>query len=377
MARERRGWARRAPDGAWRACWRDRDGRQRSRSGFASERAALLAALQESAAAESAVEPRRAPTWSQWSARWLAERDVEPSTERSDRQRARRYLEPRWGAVRLDEIARRDVQAWVRELGSTPALGRDEAISPSTVARVYRLMSASMRAAVRAGEIASSPCSDIVLPRPAPGPERFLTRAEVDAIVHHIHDRDRSDATLWRAVVVLGTETGMRMGELAGLHWHRVDTARGLIAVVESWDPTARRVKAYPKSRKPRAVPITDRAAAALAELRARRDGASTCGLPHSTGRCHSPLVLRTSAGNPVDPHNFGWKVWRPACEAAGVSGARPHDMRHTYASWLVQRGVPLQQVSELLGHSSMAVTQRYAHLAASQHAAVLAALNQ
>lgn len=66
---------------------------------------------------------------------------------------------------------------------------------------------------------------------------------------------------------------------------------------------------------------------------------------------------------------------WDAACRAAGVGHVRVHDLRHTYASWLLQSGVDLAEVGRLLGHTSPLTTQRYAHLAETPSAAVLEAL--
>ena len=67
---------------------------------------------------------------------------------------------------------------------------------------------------------------------------------------------------------------------------------------------------------------------------------------------------------------------WDAARDATGLRHVRFHDLRHTYASWLVQAGVPLHTVGTLLGHSSPAMTARYAHLAPDTLAAAVATLS-
>jgi len=58
---------------------------------------------------------------------------------------------------------------------------------------------------------------------------------------------------------------------------------------------------------------------------------------------------------------------FKPALAAAGISNFKWHDLRHTFASWLIQSGVPIERVSRLLGHKSLTMTLRYAHLAPRQ----------
>lgn len=55
---------------------------------------------------------------------------------------------------------------------------------------------------------------------------------------------------------------------------------------------------------------------------------------------------------------------FQAACRRAGIEGFRVHDLRHTCAPWMVQQGVPLMEVRDVLGHSSIEMTERYAHLA-------------
>ncbi|MFI2703458.1 tyrosine-type recombinase/integrase [Cellulosimicrobium composti] len=83
-----------------------------------------------------------------------------------------------------------------------------------------------------------------------------------------------------------------------------------------------------------------------------------------------------TSAGTSADQSKFS-KVWTRAVRAADVGHVRPHDLRHTYASWLLQDGVPLARVGKLLGHVSPVTTQRYAHLDETPADDILAALER
>jgi integrase len=376
-------WKERLPSGKYRGCWRDAHGKPRSKGGFTRKEDALRFANEQEAKArrgDPGAAAGRSPKWSEWRDVWLAARMVETSTARRDGPMIDRYLTPQWGEHRINRITRSEVQAWIKILMSTevrtrraevepPALSR-KTLSPATIDRIYRLFSGSMRAAQIEGLIQASPCLKIALPKIAPGHERFLTRAEFDAIADALNEP-------YRTAVVLLAGTGMRFGELAGLHWQRVDLNEGLIHIVETWDGEDRVIKPYPKDEDQRTVPIPDWVRLYL-ERAATGSYSPTCGHRHTSGaRCRSDLVVRGPKGAPLDSGNLGSGEWAAACEFAGVGHVRLHDLRHTYASWLVQNGVSLQEVQRLLGHSSITTTQRYAHLGKTQHARVLAALNR
>jgi integrase len=77
------------------------------------------------------------------------------------------------------------------------------------------------------------------------------------------------------------------------------------------------------------------------------------------------PKVLSVAQRLPLGVSDDGVRAsWKTAREVCGLEHVRWHDLRHTCASWLVQAGVSLHTVSEVLGHSSLAMTRRYAHLA-------------
>ena len=173
---------------------------------------------------------------------------------------------------------------------------------------------------------------------------RFLTRAEVADIIEAIPlERDK-------ALVSLLVGCGLRWGEAVGLGTRRIDKRTGMIRVAETWDSRARAPKRYPKGRRIRDVPIPDWVLARIA--------------PFATP---GGLVF-----GGIDIDNWRKRVWDHVSPEARI-----HDLRHTYASWLLQDGVSLAEVGRLLGHASPSTTQRYAHLAEVPKEQVLAALRE
>lgn len=349
-------YAERLPSGKYRGVYRDAHGTRRSAGTYAHKaRAKNAAAAKEEAARRSMLrdpEAFRRP-WAEWVDEWWPTRNVEVSTEKVDRGRLSRHLLPRWGEVPIGSITRHDVKAW------TAQMSRD-GIGPTTVQRCAHLFSASLVAAMDAEIIDANPAARLKLPGSSKAQERYLTREEFAALLEQMP----TDAD--RLIVDFATHTGMRPGEWAGVHWNRVDLDRGVVRVVETFSELGGFIKAYPKSRRVRDVPLTDHLVDLLREERGSRGNLDAgCGVPHAVGQCRSSLVLRTHGGSVV--RNSNWSpIWREAIAAAGIGHARPYDMRHTYASWLLQaRTVEIAELSLLMGHASIQTTMIYAHLAA------------
>lgn len=354
-------WAEKLPSGRYRGVYRDGAGKRRS-AGVYSHKAK---AEREAGAKESDARKRlwRDPEaykrpWGEWVEEWMRGRRVEASTARADASRLKTHLKPKWETTPLGSITRHDVKAWAGELAAKPGVG------PSTVQRVVHLFSASLNAAVDAEVLDVNPAARIKLPGGAPAAERFLTREEYAAIRAQLpteHDQLVADLLVY---------TGLRWGEAAGLHSARLDLRRGLVRVVETYDEGDGVVKAYPKGKRVRDVPLTPELGERLGKVERR----ASCGVTHKTGICRSGLALTTPSGTPLRDSNWAG-VWRDAVERAEVGHCRIHDLRHTYASWLLQQGISLADVGKLLGHVSTATTQKYAHLADTPSEAVLAAL--
>lgn len=355
-------WAERLPSGKYRGLYRDAQGKRRSAGTFSHKPKAVRAAGSKEEQARKAMqrdpEAFKRP-WLEWCEEWWPTRTVAASTLRMDAARRKNYLDPRWGSVAIGSITRQDIKAWAAQL-------RRDGLGPESVKRCVHLLSASLVAAMDAEVIDANPAARIKLPGGALAPERYLTREEYDAI------RAQLPTTGDQFIADLLVHTGLRWGEAAGLHRARVDLARGNIRVVETFDESDGTMAPYPKGKRVRDVPLTPELSAWLAESTwSRKD----CGVEHSTGRCPGPLLVTTEEGAALRNSNWSYRVWKPAVEASGVGHARIHDLRHTYASWLLQQGLSLAEVGDLLGHVSSQTTQRYAHLAGTRHDSVRAAL--
>lgn len=157
-------------------------------------------------------------------------------------------------------------------------------------------------------------------------------------------------------LILTTLRTGMRQGEIKGLQWSSIDWEHASIAVRHSYCDV-RKVLDTPKSNKERHIPMD----VDVAELLHKRKQASGYVFLDGKKRFNSPrLNLRLA------------KV----CRKAGLRKITWHALRHTFASHLATRGVPLNVVQHLLGHASITTTMRYAHVAPSTLRSAIAVLN-
>jgi integrase len=357
-------WAEKLPDGRYRGAYRDPQKRKRYWLGE-DGRGFTQPAQAKREAAVREVESRnpraRHPDGGRilcgdWIDLWWPTRKVAASTLKADKSKLETHIRPRWGHVPIEEITRTDMQAWVDELDLTD-------MSASTIHKVFRIVSAAMKAATLSEprRLDTSPCVSIKLPTIPPADERFLERDEFADLVKMMPD-PRS-----QMICHLLVGTGMRWGEMAALHRRRVNLREKRIDVVEAYDLEEDAIRAYPKGKKKRAVPLTDELTELLRAWLDEHPAPVKCGTRHLKGSaCSSGLVVAHEAAV-VNYYNFEQYVWRVATSLAQLGKVTIHDLRHTYASWLIQAGIRIEVVSELLGHASLGTTQRYAHLANTQ----------
>lgn len=241
-----------------------------------------------------------------------------------------RRLQPFFTGRVLGDLKRSDVRRYIEHRKS-------QGIANATINREVGLLSSAINHARREW--------DWDVPNPAErmrlsegdGRKRFATVAEVAALIDaaEMHKRAPYLADLIRVAV----NTGCRRGELLGLRWSQVDLEGGVIRL-EGSDT---------KNGKPRRVPLNQQALKAV--LSREKYRAANC--PESLW-----VFCRKSGERNISIQSS----WEAVVQEAGLEDFHFHDLRHTCGSWLVQSGVPLADVKEVLGHSTIRMTERYAH---------------
>jgi len=184
----------------------------------------------------------------------------------------------------------------------------------------------------------TNPIKFVKLPKKDNRRVRWLTTEEADKLLSELkkHSQDTCE------IAFLSLHTGMRFGEIANLTWQDIDLERGLIYIKD------------PKSKENRVAYMTDEAKSMLTERK-----------KHSKTSLVFPS--RTGGVREKPPKTFS-RVVKKLGFNDGVEDPRDkvvfHTLRHTFASWLVMNSTPLYTVKELLGHKTLAMTERYSHLA-------------
>jgi integrase len=326
-------------NGRWQVRYRDGD-RQRGKTfrtkGLAAEfEREVLARL---SMGDYLPPDRGQTTLAQWSEQWLiASHDLRPATVDAYTA-ALAHIVPALGHLPLARVTPEHIDAYM-------AAKTAEGLAPSTVHRHYRTLRRMFKVAVQRDKIRRSPMDGgRVKPPRIPKTEiQFLTAGQLEALA--------AAKTLapWRTLVLVAGWGGLRWGELAGLRVQRVDVGGCRVQVVEQLDLKGQRVSEPKTSAGRRWVTLPESVVAELAT--------------HIGDKAPTDLAWTAPAGGPLVHRNF-MRIWHPACEALGLAGVTPHDLRHTAVALAIAEGAHIKAIQQRMGHTSVTVTlDTYGHL--------------
>jgi integrase len=209
-------------------------------------------------------------------------------------------------------------------------------LKPSSINIYLTGLQSVFETAVRWGYITSNPFKKVRRLKVQKLPPEFMSTEQVKIFLE-------SQPPFWRRVFTFGFLTGARVSEIVSLRWSDVDLQRAQVRFGSSSFAT--------KNRKVRVVPLHPVLIAMFKEMKQTESG----------------FVFAKRNGQPYDPNHVSY-IFRSAIRRLGFPRElHCHSSRHTWASMLVANGVPIYTVSKLLGHSSIQMTERYAHLQPDQ----------
>ncbi len=281
---------------------------------------------------------------------WLQMRvaGVDPTTADWYTHHVTRHLVPDLGARRLRDLTGRDLTLYYQEKRKRGSLIEGKGLSPTSVGYLHRILSMALGEAVSQGLVRHNVAGDAVLPHtPRKEIEYWLPEESRRFLAV---PQEHSPYYLYYATA-LGT--GMRPGEVAALKWRDVRFDESTIIVQRSLRKPR---KDRPREKGPKTADgwrRIDIAGALVEMLRAHRNQQSA-----------DFVFTQPGTDRPVYPDNIQRGDFRRTIERAGVARITPMGLRHTHATELLMRGVPVGVVSERLGHADEGFTLRqYGHV--------------
>jgi integrase len=251
------------------------------------------------------------------------------------------HLQPAFGFLSLKQLTSQVIQSYYGEACAK--------LSKRTVHHQHRVLSESLKYALRQGYLGRNPCDLVDPPSPHKKAMRTLTPEEVKILLN------AADSSYYYPIIYMAVSTGLRQAELLGLRWRDIDIDMLSISVSQVLYKRGgiAKFKEPKSSHSRRHVAMTPKLATFLRVYKSRREV-----LYLEKGKILSldDLVFTSAELRPLNPsvvtHNFHLIQAR-----AGLKGVRFHDLRHTFASLMLLRGAKPKVISEALGHSSVAFT--------------------
>ncbi len=263
--------------------------------------------------------------------------------QESKRRKMHKHLLPFFGHLKLDEITEEHIERF-------KALKQRQELAPKSINNYLAILSKCLNTAIDWGKLKHRPKTKPM--RVPPSQFDFLTPEESRALLNHtkVHE------SFWHGFFLCALRTGMRLGEIFGLRWSDIDFKTNQLTVNQNI--IDKRVDS-PKNNKARHIPL----AADLAQC-----------LTVKTNK--KGLVFAKDTGEPLT-YDIAYHALKRVTKGAGLRYISWHKLRHTFASQLAAENVSIPIIKELLGHSEIRMTMRYAHMSPSKLHEAIAVLEQ
>jgi integrase len=249
-----------------------------------------------------------------------------PAPAKTDKQAIEKEILPALEHIKVVEVKYADMAKIHRKVTER---------APYRANRILALLSTMFELAIKQGWHSDNPTKGVKRNHEEKR-ERYLSSDELNRLTEALANYpDQSAANAIRLLLM----TGARRGEVLSAKWEQFDFERG------TWTKPS----AHTKQKRTHTVPLSPPALELLTAMRAAGEG--------------SPYVFPGRSDGAHGHRTDLKKPWAAITKAAGISGLRVHDLRHSYASMLASHGTSLLVIGKLLGHTQTATTARYAHL--------------
>lgn len=272
-----------------------------------------------------------------WTMCWLTEiqGQLKPSTYASYTNKMLKHILPFLGDIPLQSIKTADLNDWIKKI--------EQNLSPNSVRIVFQVLMSCYTAAVKRELITENPCKHVVLPK--------KTANNINAITSQDQRKLKEKATAHPKglAIILALETGMRIGEIAGLKWEDVDFSLNLLTVqrtiqriqlINGVNRKTQVIEGTPKSiTSKRTIPLSKSVSKLLNDQKKKSKGNFVLG-----------------GDKPAEPRLIS--VWlKKICQSFHFPAIRFHQLRHSFATRCLEKGVNIATISALLGHHSTKMT--------------------
>ena len=293
-------------------------------------------------------------TVGEWMEVWFqdyAKIKVRPSSHQTYQGYIHNHIRPNIGDIPLEKLTSLDLQKFYKKLlvqgrvDRVEAKGQPKGLSAKTVRNIHQILSSALKLAQEQRLILTNPAEGCALPRVEHQEMKTLTTVQLASFF-----REARESGVFE-LYYLELATGLRRGELLGLKWEDVDLERGDLRVRRQVSRINGEVVEAPLKTKNayRTLPLAEDTVSVLREQR-KKVG-------------NSPWVFPSPDGGPISPDSVLHMLHR-VLKRAGLPKVRFHDLRHTFATLVLQNGVDVKTVSGMLGHFSAGLTlDTYAHI--------------